>query len=57
MYVDYAYYASEDGGEIIPENKFSGYERRAEAYIRKITYVRGDIFSTESDMVKMQYAL
>ena len=52
MYVDYAYYASEDGGEIIPENKFSGYERRAEAYIRKITYVRGDIFSTESDMVK-----
>lgn len=52
MYVDYAYYASEYGGEIIPENKFSGYERRAEAYIRKITYVRGDIFSTGSDMVK-----
>ena len=52
MYVDYAYYVSEYGGEIIPEKKFSGYERRAEAYIRKITYVRGDIFSTESDMVK-----
>lgn len=52
MYVDYAYYDSEYGGEIIPEKKFSGYERRAEAYIRKITYVRGDIFSTESDMVK-----
>lgn len=52
MYVDYAYYASEYGGEIIPEEKFSGYERRAEAYIRKITYVRGDIFSMESDMVK-----
>lgn len=52
MYVDYAYYASEYGGEIIPENFFSGYERRAEAYIRKITYVRGDIFSMESDMVK-----
>ena len=52
MYVDYAYYASEYGGEIIPEKKFSGYERLAEAYIRKITYVRGDIFSTESDMVK-----
>lgn len=52
MYVDYAYYASEYGGEIIPEKNFSGHERRAEAYIRKITYVRGDIFSTESDMVK-----
>lgn len=52
MYVDYAYYASEYGGEIILEKKFSGYERRAEAYIRKITYVRGDIFSTESDIVK-----
>lgn len=52
MYVDYAYYTSEYGGEIIPEKKFSGYERRAEAYIRKITYVRGDIFSTESDIVK-----
>ena len=52
MYVDYAYYASEYGVEIIPEKKFSGHERRAEAYIRKITYVRGDIFSTESDMVK-----
>lgn len=52
MYVDYAYYASEYGGEIISEKKFSRYERRAEAYIRKITYVRGDIFSAESDMVK-----
>lgn len=52
MYVDYAYYASEYGGKIIPEEKYSGYERRAEAYIRKITYVRGDIFSMESDMVK-----
>lgn len=52
MYVDYAYYASEYGGEIIPEKKFSGYERRAEAYIRKITYVRGYIFSADSDMVR-----
>lgn len=52
MYVDYAYYASEYGGETIPEKIFPGYERRAEAYIRKITYVRGDIFSAESDMVR-----
>lgn len=52
MYVDYAYYASEYGGEKIPEKKFSGYEHRAEAYIRKITYVRGDIFSVESDIVR-----
>lgn len=52
MYVDYAYYAEKYGGEKISENKFKGYERRAEAYIRKLTYVRGDIFSTENEAVK-----
>lgn len=52
MYVDYAYYAQEYAGEKIPEEKFNGYERRAEAYIRKLTYVRGDIFAVESNSVK-----
>ena len=27
-------------------------ERRAEAYIRKLTYVRGDIFAVENTAVK-----
>lgn len=52
MYVDYAYYAQEYAGEKIPEEKFNRYERRAEAYIRKLTYVRGDIFAVESNSVK-----
>ena len=52
MYVDYAYYAQEYAGEKIPEEKFNGYERRAEAYIRKLTYVRGNIFAVESNSVK-----
>lgn len=52
MYVDYAYYVQEYAGEKIPEMKFDGYERRAEAYIRKLTYVRGDIFAVESNTVK-----
>lgn len=52
MYVDYAYYVQEYAGEKIPEKIFNGYERRAEAYIRKLTYVRGDIFAFESNAVK-----
>ena len=52
MYVSYGYYALEYGGEKIPEKKFNGYERQAEAYIRKLTYVHGDIFAVESNAVK-----
>lgn len=52
MYVDYEYYVQGYVGEKIPEKKFNGCERRAEAHIRKLTYVRGDIFAVENDTVK-----
>lgn len=42
MYVEYSYYMNQYGGDI-PENEYPAAERRAEAYIRKLTYVRGDI--------------
>ena len=51
MYADYSYYADHYGGDI-PEREYSSAERRAEAYIRKLTYVRGDIFAVENTAVK-----
>lgn len=51
MYVDYAYYAEQYGGDI-PESEYPAAERKAEAYIRKITYVKGDIFTIENIAVK-----
>lgn len=51
MYADYSYYADHYGGDI-PERKYPSAERRAEAYIRKLTYVRGDIFAVENTAVK-----
>lgn len=52
MQVMYVYYVDEFGGNIIPEEKFKKAEKQAKAYIRSITYIRGDIFAVESDMVK-----
>lgn len=52
MYVDYAYYAEKYGGDKITEKQFTVYERRAEVYIRKLTYVRGDVFAVVDDAVK-----
>lgn len=52
MYVTYRYYADEYGGKLIEEKRFSVMERRAKAYIRQLTYVRGDIFALENDTVK-----
>ena len=52
MYVDYKYYVQEYCGDTIREDEFSGYVRRAESYIRKLTYVKGDIFSAENEAVK-----
>lgn len=52
MYVTYGYYADEYGGKLIEEKRFSVMERRAKAYIRQLTYVRGDIFALENDTVK-----
>ena len=42
MYVDYGYYAEQYGGGIT-EKEFPSAERKAEAYIRKLTYIRGNI--------------
>ena len=51
MYVDYGYYADQYGGGIT-EKEFPSAERKAEAYIRKLTYIRGNIFATENMAVK-----
>lgn len=51
MYVEYSYYMNQYGGDI-PEKEYPAAERRAEAYIRKLTYVRGDIFAAENTAVK-----
>ena len=52
MQVTYGYYADEYGGRTIPEQDFRKAERQAEAYIRHLTYVKGDIFAVENDAVK-----
>lgn len=52
MYVDYEYYKKVCNGEM-SEAEFETYEKQAEAYIRYLTYVNGDIFATESEAVKM----
>ena len=51
MYVDYKYYQIEHGGKM-PEDAFPASERRAEAYIRYLTHLNGDIFAIPNDMVK-----
>ena len=52
MYADHFYYLSEYGGELIPLEKFAKAEKKAEAYIRHLTYMHGDIFACENDTVK-----
>nr|WP_304058351.1 hypothetical protein [Enterocloster clostridioformis] len=51
MYVDYGYYWVDYGGKM-PEEAFQVTERKAEAYIRYLTRLNGDIFSLPNDMVK-----
>lgn len=51
MYVTYQYYTDEFGGSM-PEKQFMQNERKAEVYIRQITYIHGDIFSEEVEGVK-----
>ena len=51
MYVDYRYYFDEYGGRM-PEEKFSTAAKRAEAYIRYLTCINGDIFAVSNDMIK-----
>ena len=52
MQITYGYYADEYGGKTIPGQDFQKAERQAEAYIRHLTYVKGDVFAAENDMVK-----
>lgn len=52
MQITYGYYADEYGGKTIPEQDFRRAEKQAEAYIRHLTYVKGDIFAVGNDMVK-----
>ena len=51
MYVDYGCYWVDYGGKM-PEEAFPAAERKAEAYIRYLTHLNGDIFSLPNDMVK-----
>lgn len=51
MQVTYGYYADEYGGNIIPEDEFKKAEKQATAYIRRLTYVSGDIFAVKNDAV------
>ena len=51
MYVDYAYYLSQYNGSL-SEEEFIKAERWSEAYIRELTYIRGDIFASDLDMIR-----
>jgi hypothetical protein len=46
MYADYSFYTGTYGGSL-GEGLYRVAERRAEAYIRYLTYVNGDIFAVE----------
>jgi len=50
-YVDYDFYTRIYQGAPIPE--FGKWESRAEAVIRYLTYINGDIFAKEDDCVKL----
>lgn len=53
MYVDFAFYAEEYGGDKIPEDGFRAAASKAETYIRALTYPNGDIFAKEDGRVKL----
>ncbi len=53
MYVDYEYFKTVFGGAL-PEAAFPGAEAKAEAHIRYLTYIGGDIFAEpDVDCVKL----
>ena len=43
MQTTYGYYVGEYAGDVIPEQDFKKAKKQAEAYIRHLTYTRGDI--------------
>ena len=54
MYVDFKYYSEVYGGFLLTETSFVVAEREAEAYIRYLTYLNGDIFAdkAQADVIK-----
>lgn len=52
MYVTYNYYRA-SFGNLIPAESFLRAEREAEAHIRALTFVNGDVFAEESNLIKM----
>lgn len=56
MYVDYQYYVDVYGGTVVPESDFK-VAREAEAYIRSLTFVNGDIFADEKNADTVKYAV
>lgn len=48
MYVDFAYYSETYEGTLLTKDSFPVAVREAEAYIRYLTYVNGDIFADEA---------
>ena len=52
MYASYEFYTETFDGSLTKAD-YRKYELRAEAYIRYLTYVNGDIFAEEDDRVKM----
>lgn len=51
MYADYRYYELNYGGKM-PDDDYDIAERKAEAYIRSLTFAKGDIFKVENPSVK-----
>ncbi len=54
MYVDFEYYRDAYGGSRLIDQDFAVAVREAEAYIRYLTYLNGDIFAdtAQADVVK-----
>lgn len=54
MYVDFAYYCEEYHGSALTEETFPRAEQEAEAYIRYLTWLNGDIFAdaVNADSIK-----
>lgn len=52
MYVSYDFYKETLGG-IIPAESFPRAEMQAEAHIKALTYINGDIFAVESATIKV----
>ena len=53
MYVDFAYYSGTYGGNAVPEGRFPAAVLRAEAHIRALTYLNGDIFAQKDERIKL----